>query len=230
MYVRGPSGFKFEESWLMWDGCEDVVTEAWSSGFVGGSALDVIRQQIAICGSELHAWGASKTHPDKEEIKLLRNRLAALDHGPSTVQARNQFVELSKTLDDLLRKQEIYWHQKARIAWMKHGDKNTKMEECLAQVPQKVTADMCEVPTKDFEAEEIRAALFQMGPTNAPGLDGNMVNEINFTYIVLIPKIKVSEKITDYRSISLCNVIYKIIAKVLANHLKQILPHVISPT
>ena len=28
MHARGPRGFKFEESWLMWDGCEDVVNEA----------------------------------------------------------------------------------------------------------------------------------------------------------------------------------------------------------
>ena len=50
---------------------------------------------------------------------------------------------------------------------------------------------------------------------------------LNETYICLIPKVKNPQKITEFRPISLCNVLYKIIAKVLANRLKRVLALVI---
>lgn len=42
------------------------------------------------------------------------------------------------------------------------------------------------------------------------------------------PKSKIPQKITKFRPISLCNVIYKIISKVVANRLKRILVVVIN--
>lgn len=50
---------------------------------------------------------------------------------------------------------------------------------------------------------------------------------LNHTFITLIPKKRVSENVVDFRSISLCNVVYKLISKVIANRLKKLLPDVV---
>ena len=132
------------------------------------------------------------------------------------------------------------------------------MEEFLNVVQCMMTDDMREFLSLEFTIEEVKVALFQMGPTKAPGLDGmnalfyqksrhvvgnsvvlavldflnngNILPDINHTNIVLIPKVKNLERMSEFRPISLCNVIYKIISKVLANKLKQVLPQIISPT
>lgn len=58
--------------------------------------------------------------------------------------------------------------------------------------------------------------------------DNVFPDELNVTNVVLIPKKDNANCMKELRSIALCNVLYKILAKVLANRLKLVLPDVIS--
>lgn len=51
---------------------------------------------------------------------------------------------------------------------------------------------------------------------------------LNHTYILLIPKVKSPKSPKDFRPISLYNVVFRVITKVIANHLKIVLELVIS--
>eukprot|EP01018_Ginkgo_biloba_P038227 Gb_38057 [translate_table: standard] len=57
---------------------------------------------------------------------------------------------------------------------------------------------------------------------------GKILGRMNATFIALIPKEKNPVSLDKFRPISLCNVCYKIISKLMANILKGILPKLIS--
>ena len=97
--------------------------------------------------------------------------------------------------------------------------------------------------------------FFSIGDLKAPGLDGlhaifykrfwhmlgdDLVQEVlqavnsayvpdgwNDTTIVMIPKVDNPEKVAQFRPISLCNVVYKVISKMLATRMKGVMPNVI---
>ena len=131
-------------------------------------------------------------------------------------------------------------------------------DRVLNKVKHCVTDYMNETLLAPYTAEEVKQALFSIGDLKAPGPDGlhaifykkfwpilgeDLIREVlqavnsgvipegwNQTTIVLIPKVDNPEKVTQFRPISVCNVVYKVISKMLAARLKILLPDIISET
>ncbi|KAL5567823.1 hypothetical protein UlMin_024398 [Ulmus minor] len=132
----------------------------------------------------------------------------------------------------------------------------SNLARVLDTVEPRVTQDINAQLEKPFIPADVKTAIFQMAPSKSPGADGmsalfyhnywhvvgdevataclGVLNEgmslasTNETLISLIPKVKNPIRITDYRPISLCNVIYKIISKMLSNRLRLVMNNVIS--
>ncbi|KAK3204582.1 hypothetical protein Dsin_018628 [Dipteronia sinensis] len=109
---------------------------------------------------------------------------------------------------------------------------------------------------RDVTDDGIREVCFSFHPNKAPGPDGFnahffkitwdivgedfisaiqeffrsglLLKEVNDTILALVPKVPNPSKMEDFRPISCCNTLYKIIAKIITNRIKPCLPDIIS--
>jgi len=110
--------------------------------------------------------------------------------------------------------------------------------------------------TKPFSVEEVKQAVWDCDGLKSTGLDGinfdfirkfweilqddfmtflmefhlngKLSKGINSTFIALIPKVHSPQHLIDFRPISLVGCMYKVLAKVLANHLRTVIDSVVS--
>lgn len=306
--TRPSAFFRFESMWTQHEDCESVIADAWATTFEGTRMFQVF-EKIKATRLRLLQWQRTVFQATQRDIQCLRAQLGSLWAQPSTEASIETFRTLSAQLDTLLDREASYWQQRAKVSWLKDGDRNTrffhqrannrrkcnkisglrdsdgvwKEEESgiqsvvvdyfstlfqssttggspanLDMVEPRVTSTMNDSLMLEFTELEVKQAVFQMYPTKAPGPDGmpplfyqkywhivgpdvsgavidflstgHLLRKVNFTQVVLIPKVPNPKDMTQLRPISLCNVLFKIVSKVLANRLKVLLPSIISPS
>ncbi|KAL2228627.1 UNVERIFIED_CONTAM: hypothetical protein Sindi_1842400 [Sesamum indicum] len=108
-----------------------------------------------------------------------------------------------------------------------------------------------------FSPEDVKQAVFDIAEDKAPGPDGfssgffkaawsvvghevttavldffstgKLLKQVNSTLLALIPKVHTPITVGDFRPISCCNVLYKIITKLMVQRLSMVLDKIISP-
>nr|GEV96376.1 hypothetical protein [Tanacetum cinerariifolium] len=126
-----------------------------------------------------------------------------------------------------------------------------KVEDADSLFTKRLDADAALDLIKPVDDKEIKEALFSIDDNKASGLDGyylkffkatwsvigsdlcsatkeffvkgKLLSEFNTTLISFVPKVKSPAKVIDYRTISCCNVVYKVIIKVFTNRPKLVL-------
>lgn len=130
------------------------------------------------------------------------------------------------------------------------------IEDLAQAIPRIITTEQNTALLRVVSMEEVEEAVKSMPNDKALGPDGFIINfykacwptiktevwevvedsrrscsilkSLNSTFLALIPKEEEANSLEKFRPIALCNVIYKIISKVIANRLKSILPELIS--
>ncbi|KAA3462890.1 reverse transcriptase [Gossypium australe] len=124
-------------------------------------------------------------------------------------------------------------------------------KKVLEGIDRCITQEINDELNSPFKEDEVYAALKGMGPLKAPGPDGfpalffqkfwhivgkevleyclgilndgKGIESANMTDIVLIPKVSQPTALVNFRPISLCSVIYKLVTKTIANRLQTVI-------
>lgn len=138
------------------------------------------------------------------------------------------------------------------------SEADTSNEEVINCVKSCVNQQMNITLLQPVVEEEVKRAVFDMHPDKSPGPDGmtpmfyqkcwgivhkDVVKIVQTFFhsgefqegcseanVVLIPKKKNIMNMGDLRPIALCNVLYKIVTKVMANRMKPIMDKIVAPT
>jgi hypothetical protein len=127
---------RFEARWLQEDVVEEMVKAAWERAKARGVEISLMEKCNDV-HSELHTWDRDVLKGPARKLKELKRDLEQLRRGPMTDAALAAQKEIQLQIEITLEKEEMFWVQRARANWLKHGDRNTNFFHRMASKRKK---------------------------------------------------------------------------------------------
>ncbi|CAA0806346.1 Unknown protein, partial [Striga hermonthica] len=118
------SRFHFDKRWLSKEGIKEVVQKAWLIP-THGTPFYKLKEKIKNTRKALLIWSANFKTQNQSQIDSLTKKLEALQEDKIN-ENWEAWNSTRKELEKAYKMEEIFWQQKARVHWLKEGNKNTK--------------------------------------------------------------------------------------------------------
>jgi hypothetical protein len=122
---KGNKHFRYEAAWALEDGCKEVIATVWGQEQMQPLGWDRLNHKLNACMQKISLWKETLQGPKLRSLSCMREKLAQLQ-GLEDMGNSNQIAHLKRDIQLQLEKDDLWWRQRAKVEWLKHGDRNTR--------------------------------------------------------------------------------------------------------
>ncbi|XP_074300104.1 uncharacterized protein LOC141631314 [Silene latifolia] len=278
--VRKKTQFKYFNMWSMAPEFKTIVNHEWNKQIRGTKMYSVVtklkslKKPLKALNRQRFSDVERATEVAKQTLIDIQEKMHLNPHNQTVLQDEQAAASSYKMLAEA---QFRYLKQKAKTEW--HGITHTdnqdiegafldyyqdllgthtntsKVHGPTVRTGPTLTDLHHQILLRTVTKDEVKASIFSIPPTKAPGPDGyssqffkdswdiignevteavldffqtgQLLKQLNCTNITLIPKVSRPVHVHEFRPIACCNILYKCIAKILCTRLGQVLPDII---
>eukprot|EP00253_Pinus_taeda_P030366 PITA_30366 len=235
--------FRFEKFWLSHPEFTSKIEQWWSEPLgIRGNKMFILQAKLKHIKIRLKTWNQEvfgnifkEKNKLEEQMEQIHKEWIQGNINQETMNTEQKLIQIAQKLDI---------------------DREEDIKDLLTSIPKLITKDQNKALNRSITLEEVEEAVKDMPNGKAPGPNGftidfykacweiiktevwevvedsrcssSILKSFNSAFITLIPKEEEANTPSKFRPIALCNVLYKIISKVIANRLKPILRDIIS--